>query len=211
MGNAAAFVLVGGHVPEPFFEELPHVEVVAAGFDEHLGVAGPALPLVPLGTVGGDVQIVVPLAPDHVFKQPVHHGVAAADAARPAQVGGHQHGGELPRFRRPGKCVQPDVAEAEEGQPGPVGLDPVPADVAQPGLGGAVVFIVEVAVPVQHLAVGEFHHVAGLRRHGKFHKARNLLPEIHHRLPLGGPEDPPGGNSVLGQDPLAFLGDQHVL
>ena len=76
-GNRTAFVLLCGKVGQPFGEEFLHIVVVAGGFHEYLGIAGPTETFVPLGAVGGYVEEIAFLTPDNVVKQLVKHRIGA--------------------------------------------------------------------------------------------------------------------------------------
>ncbi len=100
-----------------------HVE--AGGADEHLGVAGPAQPLVALRAIGGHFQEIALLAPEDIVLQLVEHRVGALKRCR---SGGVSECTTIPVIasasRRAGKAAHLDVAEAVEGEARLVGSSP---------------------------------------------------------------------------------------
>ncbi len=86
--NAAVFTLrILTEIGQPLREEGGRLEIQAGGFHEHLGVTGPAGPLVTLRAVGGDIEEVPLLAPDRVFDQLVDQWLRAGECAGARQIG----------------------------------------------------------------------------------------------------------------------------
>ena len=208
--DAAVRELVRGHVMEPFAEEAFHIIEVGSRADEDLRVAGPAQALVPLGAVRGNVQEVAPLAPDDVGEELIQRLIPGGQPAGAPHVGMDDDGGEILRPGLAGPGKEPDIPEAEEGEPRVPGLEAVPAGVFHLGFGGTVVFVVPVAVFILHLRMVEEDLVPSLRADGEFNVAGDLLAEVDGGVSIGGFEDPPGGDPLGFPDRLALLENQNV-
>ena len=189
MGYAALGGLLQRHVPQPLAEEGIRVAQEGGRPAENLRVPRPAHALVPLGAVRGDVQEVVLQAPLYVVLQLVHQRVRAGEGAGSAHAGMHHAGGEVFRPHLPGPCLQLGVAEALEGEQLTILRAPAPADVAYLCLGRAQVGKVGVALGVQGLEAPQMHQIARLAGHAEAHPARQVLPEVQHRVALGGHDD----------------------
>ena len=209
MGHAALGGLLQGHVPQPLAEEGVRVAQEGGRPAEDLRVARPAHALVPLGAVRGNVQEVVLQAPLNVVLQLIHQRVRAGEGAGSAHAGMHHAGGEVFRPHLPGPLFQLGVAEALEGEQLCVFRAPAPADVAYLGLGGAQVGEVGVALGVQGLEAPQMHQIARLAGHAEAHPARQVLPEVQHRVALGGHDDLLHRQLFRHAHPAARLGRQH--
>ena len=75
MGECTIGTLCITHVTHPFLIEGTCISIVQAGHREHLGISGPSLSLVTLGTVGGYAQEVAPLSPHHITVELVYIGM----------------------------------------------------------------------------------------------------------------------------------------
>ena len=208
MGNRTVATLIDSHICQPLGEEFLYIVVVGSGFDEDLCIPGPAQPFISLGTVGGYIQEIPALPPDHVGKQPVQQRVGAGNLPSAFQVGMNRDGGKLFRLRHAGKTVQPDIAKAKESQVRMVGLYTAFAGIAQFCLGTAVIFVVKITLFVQHLTVRNFYLIAFLRLYGKTDIPGDFLAEIHHRLASRCGKDSFGGYILFFPNIFTLLGDQ---
>ena len=138
---------------QPLGKELLHIVVVAGRLDKNLRVAGPAEAFVPLGAVGGNVEEIALLTPENIGDQLIEHRIGGFDFPGLSNVGINGDRGKLRDIGRAGKCRQPDIPKAEEGQLRVPSLKALPAGVMNLGLRRAIVGVIEVAVRVQHLAV----------------------------------------------------------
>ena len=107
--------------------------------------------------------------------------------------------------------VDPQIPEAEKGQPGFVGLVPLPADVVQLTPCRAIVGCIEVAAAVQDLSCGQTQPLARMRIHFKCHVPGHVLAEVKHPLTLRGVEGAAGIDGLLLSDLRSFLLDEDVL
>ena len=91
---------------------------------------------------------------------------------------------------------------------GLIRLHAVPTGIVNLRLRSPVVGVVEVPFLIQHLTVGNLHHVSCLRIHGEADISRHLLAEIHHRLALRGGEYTLCGHIFLFTRLFALLRNQ---
>ena len=211
---AALRHLVCGEVVQPLAHEPVHVVVIGGRLAEDLRVARPAQAFIPLRAVRRHVEEIAALPPKHVGEELIQLGIRAGDMARPADGGVHGNRRKLLRAYvlhalRPFR--QANHPKAVEREARMIDVHPFLAGVADFRLRRAVVFVVEVAVPVKHLGVLDEHLVPLLRRDGERHIAGHLLTEVHHDVPLRGGEDPLRLHALLLANLLAFLLDQRVV
>ena len=177
--HAAARILIGRDVPQPFREEPRDVHVERGRPREDLRVAGPPEPLVALRTVGRHVDEVALLAPADVVLQLVHKRLRRLEIPRLRHVGVHDDSGDRFRRERSRIAVDRDVAEPHERE---VRLECLRASalqrVADGGLRGAQVLGVEVSVLVEDFRVTQRHRRAGGAVDLQAHPADHVLPEV---------------------------------
>ena len=189
VGDAPVGALVERHVAQPLAGEGEHVVQVRRGRREDLPVAGPARALA-LRAVGRDVAHVRPQGPHHRLVEPADAVVAAGEPAEPAQVGVHDHAGDVIGAERAGLTLDPDVPEAMRGEARlehvavtrrddlvdlaerqPLGED---RQVDVQVRGG------QIPVGVEPLAVRQRHRAARGPQLSQPHPAAEVLPEVDH-------------------------------
>ena len=137
-------------VRQPFPEELPDIVLQGRGAAEDLAVAGPAVALVPLRAVCGDIQVIAFLAPDDIAEELVEHRIAAVQPAGALHLRMQHDGMDLIGGEAFRGLVDPQIAETEEGKPRFIALAAFPADIVKLAAGGTVIARVEIAVLIQH-------------------------------------------------------------
>ena len=85
--DSAVFPLLRRHIMEPLGKESFHIKIVAGGLHEHLGISGPAQPLIPLRAVRRHIQEISLLSPENVGDQLVDHGIPRPDISGLFNVG----------------------------------------------------------------------------------------------------------------------------
>ena len=204
--------LLGCHISQPLLEEFLHIVVDGSGLAEHLGVTGPTQPLVSLGAIGGDIQVVALLTPNDVVVQLIDLLVAAGEITGALHFRMHHHrpeGVQIHRFQR--IFLQPHVAEALEGVGRLVNFLTTTEDIGHLIGSRAHIALVEIALLVQYLCVAQHNFAATLSCQANFHIAGHILTKIQHQFPLGCADQLHGSKPLLLGDPLADLGNQLVL
>ena len=181
--HSAVLALIEGKILQPFGQHERAVHVDARRAAEGLAVARPAQPLVALRAVGGHVHKVAPLPPLYVVEELIDALVRAAKARCHCDVRADDHAREIAHIDLARPVFQTHIAEAEERE---LRLEGLPAAarerIADLRLGDAVVFIIEVAVLVQHLAVTDDDTRARRPLHAEAQPADHVLPQIEHLL-----------------------------
>ena len=123
LGRHARLAAIGPDGVHPLAHEVQRVGHIGGGQRVHLGVAGPAHALVPLGAVRGNGQVIAGGGIDDVGKQPVGQRVGGFIGRRGVQRRQHLHAHVLhgQGLFQPGDL---DVAIAVEGQARAEGLLP---------------------------------------------------------------------------------------
>ncbi|MNN70410.1 hypothetical protein D3C81_1862580 [compost metagenome] len=79
--NTAMVLLVGRQIFEPFGEKRRHIHQIRRGADEHLRIAGPAQPLIPLRAIRRYIDKVTFLAPQNIVLELVDQRIGASEGA----------------------------------------------------------------------------------------------------------------------------------
>ena len=106
------------HIRQPFAEELPHIILIGGGAAEDLGVSGPAVTLVTLGTVCRNIQIIALLAPDDIAEQLIQHRIAALQPAGALHLRVKYNGPDTVCRKTGRSFVDPQIPESKERKPG---------------------------------------------------------------------------------------------
>ncbi len=158
VGDDAVGELVIAHGGEPAFPEGVGIGVEQGGGAEDFGIAGPTEAFVALGAVGGDVDGVAAPAPGDVGLEFVEHVAGGGEGSDGGEVGVEDDAGD-PVFLRCGigwEAGELDIAEAVEGEVGlPLDGAGLCGGVGVGGFGGAIVFVVERAIGVEHFGEAE--------------------------------------------------------
>ena len=181
---AAAGRLLGSHIPQILGIEGGAVPQVTGRGGKHLGVAGPAQPLVPLGAVGGRIQEIVKLAPPGVGDQPVDQWVPGGQASRRRQLGMPQKCREVfgLEFRNSFHLYIP-IAVVGKLRLQRMGLSVRDIDIL--GFCGAQIVPVEIAL-LQNFTELQPHRLPGRHTESQPEAAGDLLPDVQHRFPCRG-------------------------
>ena len=184
VGHAAPQdALLGAHIPEVFPIESGHVQALAGGGGDSLGVAGPAQTLIPLGAVAGHVQKVVLHTPEGVLEEPVHRSAAGAQPYDLGHGTAQMHGGKV--LRPDGMiAVHLHIAKAKEREVGTYLPRCSVGDIGKARDGRAVVVMVEFSV-LQDLPRREGDARPLRQVTGEAHPAGQILPEVQNRIALG--------------------------
>ncbi len=211
MGHAPFRRLVCGHILQPLPEKLVCVHEIAGRPAENLGVPCPAHPLVPLGTVRGNIQEITLQPPENILLQPVYQRVGAVKRPCPLHLGIQRKSGEilLPYLPRPFQHLH--IPKAHEGKAGMIFL-PLPsfADVMDLLLCGTQICRVHISPRIQRLKTFQDNFTAPVCLHAKVHPARQVLPKVNHSVPLRRHQDFPGPEPLHFPHPAACLGSQHL-
>ena len=196
------------HILHPLGKKALDIEVDSPRAAKHLRVARPAETLVPLRTVGGDVEIVALLPPNNIMIQLIDLLIAADKIAGARHVGMHRHGGERIEIDRVKRIFrQTNIAKAlKRVKRCKIARFPV-KHIGDAAFGGAVVLVIKIAVRVEHLAVMQHNAVALFADKVQADIPGKILPEIHERLVFRRFQHGNGLYHVLLADPLARLRD----
>ena len=206
----AVLLLLEHHVLQPFRKEALYVVVDSGGAAEYLGVARPATALVTLGTIGGHVDKVTPLAPYRIAVKSVQLLVSALEKARAAHIRIYSDGSYiLEPYLGVGIFVEPYITEALEGKGGLKKVFAICEHISIQILCGTHILGVEIAILVKHLGVGYDDPLARLTADAEFRIAGNILTEIYYSLALRGYYKLFGGYPLALDDVLASLRDKH--
>ena len=90
------------------------------------------------------------------------------------------------------------------------GLPPFTAEIANLRLGAAIIGIIEISIPVQHLSVEETYLLTFFSLYRKLHISGDLLPKIHYDFSSRCPKNRFCRNTLLFADKFSFLWDEDV-
>ena len=140
-----------------------------------------------MGTIRRHIQEIAPLTPECIICQPVQGSVGGAEADGGVQFRVNHPPGKVffPDFSGP--AGHPHIPEAEIREVGPNRFPAAVRHINHLRLRGAVVVVVEVS-SLQDLTVVQDNPRSGREISDVFRVSGEVLPEIQHRFPGGGPD-----------------------
>ena len=211
MRHAAVASLVGGEIVKPLFKEALSIEIEARRADKHLRVARPAEALVSLRAVGRDIEEIALLTPDYIFEKLVHRLVRALEITRAADIRMDDDRREILFFHLIRPVLKADISKAEKGECAFIYVLLTVANELYLRVRRAVVGVVEVAVAVKRLAVGDCRLRTGSTFYPELDIARHILPEVNDRLACRGFYYLQSRHPLLLDYFFALLRDKHIL
>ena len=182
-GGTSVSFLVAAQIPQKLAVECPRIHVEPCGGTEHLRVAGPAQPFIPLGTVRGHIQKVGFQPPQRIGEKLVDLLVPGMDTSGLIHLG--IDGATLKaagiHMVKPADLY---IAEAEKGKAGTnLSASPV-RHIGEFGFGVTVIVMIEVPV-LQHFAKFQRHGGSFGNFLGTDHMTGEVLTEIQNGFPGG--------------------------
>ena len=211
MRHTAVASLVGGEVAKPLFKEALNIEIEARRADKHLRVTRPAEALVSLRAVGRDIEGIALLTPDYIFEKLVHRLVRALEITRAADIRVYNYRREILFFYLIRPVLKADISKAEEGERAFIYVLLAVANELYLRVRRAIIGVIEIAVAVKRLAVGDCRLRTGSAFYPELDIARHILPEVNDRLACRGFYYLQGRHPLLLDYFFALLRDKHIL
>ena len=174
---------------------------------ESCSVTCPAQAFAALGAVCGNVQVIIPLAPDNILLQAVNPGIGTAERPYFLQIAGQMAGGQLNLLVFL-QTLQANIPETVECEMRPQDLFFTVKNIGIRSFGKTQVFRIEITVLIQAFRVAENNSLPRMPLNFHFRPAGQVLAKVKDPLSVRGDKILLHRKLQKAADRFVFLGDQ---